>query len=320
MNEKERMEAQIELKAKLEKIAIGGENGLLEFAKLANVPYDAELPFPEVIEELAKTESIEKGEDYEYFVQAVETKTVYTIVNGSVVQTVVTPGSPSDLVFSSYSSAEYYVYVEKMLEAKYDALAIKVKVAMESLNRKEAKDLLALLIAAAEGQSNTFSNDSGDSVIDFEKIVDMLRSVAKYGNKLVLVTGSDVTTDVLLMDYNEDKNREVSLEKAGISKWIKIENFTYDHSGTQTVFPTDKALLVATSDSEDNRPIDFVRRKVQGIEEAVTKERIAVASGPRIQVGANPKWAYAIVAMEQYGTVVTNPFCVAVYKKANSYS
>jgi hypothetical protein len=321
MDEKKLIIAQKELKAKLQEIAVQGTSGnSFELAKLANIPYDAEMPIPEVIKEVAQTASVAKGEDYEYFVEDVETKVVFTISNGSVNQTAVTPGSETDLTFNSYSSDEYYVYVEKLLEAKYDPIAIKSKNAMESLDRKEVKDVLDLLIASAVAKSNTFANDSGDSVIDFEKVVDMVRSVAKYGNKLVFITGADVTTDVILMDYSEDKNREVSLAKAGIAKWVKLESLTYTHSGSQTVFASDKALLVATSDSEGNRPIHFVRRKVRSLEGAGEKERIIVSAGPRIQVGANPKWAYAITAMEQYGAVVTNPLCVAVYKKAESYS
>ena len=320
MDEKKLLMAQEELKAKLQEIAVQGVAGnAYELAKLANMPYDAEFPIPEVIAEIAQVASVAKGEDYEYFAQSPETKVVFTISNGSVNQTAVTPGSETDLTFNSYSSDEYYVYVEKLLEAKYDPIAIKSKVAMESLDRKEIKDVLDLLIAAAEAQPNTFHNDSGDSVIDFEKLVDMVRSVAKYGNKLVLVSGSDVTTDIILMDYSEDKNREVSLAKAGIAKWVKIESLTYTHSDSQTVFASDKALLVATSDSDGNRPIHFVRRKVNALETPGEKERIIVSAGPRIQVGSSPRWAYAITAMEQYGTVVTNPYCVAVYKKASSY-
>ena len=323
MDNKKLMLAQEELKAKLQEIAVQGPTGnAFELAKLANMPYDAELPIPEVIAEVAQIGRVNKGEDYEYFTQSPETKVVYTISNGSVNQTNVTPGSENDLTFNSYSSDEYYVYVEKLLEAKYDPIAIKSKTAMESLDRKEIKDVLDLLIAAAEGRSNTFANDSGDSVIDFEKVVDMVRSVAKYGNKLVLITGADVTTDVILMDYEEDKNREVSLAKAGIAKWVKIENYSYTHSTSQTVFATDKALLVATSDAEGNRPIHFVRRKVNSLDGVGSpeKERVIVAAGPRINIGATPKWAYAITAMEQYGTVVTNPYCVAVYKKASVYA
>lgn len=320
MDEKKIMKAQEELKAKLREIAVEGTSGnSLELAKLANKPYDAELPMPEVISAIAKTDSVAKGEDYEYFVQGVETKTVYTVTNGGITQVAVTPDSENDLTFSTFESPEYYVYVEKLLEAKYEPIAIKTEVAMEALNRKEVKDVLDLLIASAEGESNTFANNSGDSVIDFKKVVEMVRSIAKYGSRLVLISGADVTTDIKLMDYAEDKNRPVSLEKAGISQHIKIESYTYTHSTSQTVFASDKALLVATSDAEDNRAIHFVRRKVRAIDGAGEKERVVMASGPGFWAGASRKWAYAIVAMEQYGAVVTNPYCVAVYKKASSY-
>lgn len=314
------MIAKEELEAKLQQIATGGVGSSLELAKLANIPYDAELPIPEVITEVAKTASVAKGEDYEYFTVSPETKTVYTVSDGSVTQTAVTPGSESDLSFSSYDSPEYYVYVEKLLAAKYDPIAIKSKVAMEALNRLEVKTILDLLITAAEGESNTFALDSGDSVIDFEKIVDMTRSIAKYGKKLVLITGSDVTTDVLLMDYNDDKQREVSLAKAGISKWIPIEDVTYTHSTSQTVMASDKAILVATADANEERCIHFVRRKVTSIDGAGEKERVLIAAGPGHFVGSARKLAYALTAFEQFGAVVTNAKCIAVFKKASSYS
>lgn len=321
MDEKKLMLAQEELRAKLEMIAVQGPGGNpFELAKLANMPYDAELPIPDVIKEVAQVSSVAKGEDYEYWTQSPETKIVFTISNGSVNQVNVTPSSPTDLTFNSYSSDEYYVYVEKLLEAKYDPIAIKAKNAMESLDRKEIKDVLDLLIASAVSGSNTFSNDSGVSAITFEKVVEMVRSVAKYGNKLVLITGSDVTTDVILMDYTEDKNREVSLAKAGVAKHVKVESFTYTHSTSQTVFDADKALLVATSDADNNRPIHFVRRKVSALENGGQKERIIVSAGPRVEIAGTPKWAYALTAMEQYGAVVTNIYCSAVYKNAESYS
>lgn len=318
MNEKEMLTAKIEAISRQE--VIENDAPWIALAKLANQPYDAEFPIPEVIEAILRTATIERGGDYEYFTQSAATKRVYTVTNGSVTQTAVTPGSPSDLSFSSYDTDEYYVYLEKLLEAKYDPIALKAEEAMESLNRLEIKTVLDLLIAAAEGQSNTFALDSGDSVFDFEKCVEMVRSLAKYGTKLVLITGADVTTDCILMDYNDNKQREVSPEKAGVSQWIKIESLTYEHSGTKTVLASDKAILVATSDSKANKPGDFVRRLVRGIDGASDKERVIISSGPAKHVGSNRKLAYGIIAFEQFGTVVTNPLAVAVFKRASSYS
>ena len=135
MDEKKLMLAQEELKAKLQEIAVSGATGnSVELARLANMPYDAEFPVPEVISAISKTATVAKGEDYEYFVVGVETKTVYTVVDGTITQVNVTPDSENDLSFSTYESPEYYVYVEKLLEAKYEPIAIKTKVAMEALS------------------------------------------------------------------------------------------------------------------------------------------------------------------------------------------
>ncbi len=78
MDKKKIEMAQEELKAKLTDLAVAGSGGSsLELAKLCNVPYDAEMPIPEVIKAIAKTASVAKGEDYEYFVEAAETKCLY---------------------------------------------------------------------------------------------------------------------------------------------------------------------------------------------------------------------------------------------------
>jgi len=322
MDEKKMMIAQEELKAKLQEIAVQGPNGnSFELARLANSPIDAELPFPEVIAEICKTARVEKGEDYEYFTLSPETKTVTTITSGSITQTNVTPDSENDLTFASYSSLAYNVYVEKLLEAKYDPIAIKAKVAMRSLDYKETKDVLDLAIAAAVSQSNTFVNDSGDSKIDFEKLVEIVEALIKYGDKVVMVAGSTVYRDIILLDYNDNKEREVSALKAGITKVIPVRTYTYTHSTTQTILADDKAVFVATVDAADERPIHFVRRKVSDLTgNGGTKERIVVASGPRIQVGSSPKWAYEIAAMEQYGAVVVNEYACAVYQDAAVYA
>jgi hypothetical protein len=319
---KEQMIAKEELNAKLMEIAKQGAAGIIELGKLANVPYDAEMPLPEVITAICKTDRVAKGEEYEYFVVSPETKVVFTIVNGSINQTNVTPGTHNDLTFNDIESDQYYVYLMKILTAKYDALKIKADVAIESLNRKEVKDVLDLLVAAAEGQAKTFANVSGATAISWDKVVEMVESVAKYGDNCVLITGADVTLDVMLMQYRADKNTPVTLAEAGIKQWIKIRSEQYTHSGTQTVLADDKALVVATSDAQNNRCVDFVRRKVAGIDGASEKERVIIMTGPSpiMQVGATPKLAYGIVAVEQYGAVVTNPRCVAVYKDADIYA
>jgi len=61
MDEKKLLVAQEELKAKLQEIAVSGASGnSVELARLANMPYDAEFPIPEVISAIAKTATVDK--------------------------------------------------------------------------------------------------------------------------------------------------------------------------------------------------------------------------------------------------------------------
>lgn len=327
MDAKKLIKAEQELQAKLQDIAINRTpQGAFELARIANMPYDAELPIPDVISKICKVARVEKGEDYSYFAISPETKTVITINDGGVTQTNVTPDTETDLSFVSYNGPAENVYLEKLMEAKYSPLAIKQKAIMEALNRKEIKDVLDVAIASAESEAGgkaaqKFALDSGESTLTFVKLEEMIRALDKYGTKFVLITGSSVSSDVRLMNYRANKVQSVKLADLGIVDWIPVSNFQYTHSGTQTVMPVDKAILIALSDSEDERAIHFVRRKIKDVYSlGEPKERVIVASGPRLAVGALPKWAYEIAVMEQYGVVQPNPYAVAVFKKAEIYS
>lgn len=323
MNEEE-MKAQEELQASI--VAIGAQtasNPGLELARLANAPYDAELPVPEVISEIFNVASVEPGEDFEYFTQDPETKVVYTVSNGSVTQTNVSPDSENDLSFSSYDSAEDYVYLDDLLDGKYDPIAVKADAQQEVLDRVEIKAVCDLLIAGAVAQSNTYAWDSGDTAITPSKLVDMVRSVAKYGTKVVLITGANVTTDVMMMDFVYNKQREVTLAKLGISKHIALEAFQYTHSGTKTILDADKAIVVAVADSKNNKPGYFVRRKMTGKvlgADVGNKERLVFQRGPIVNVGASAKSAVTIVTYERFGAVLVNAYTCAVFNNDTSYA
>lgn len=314
MENKEIFEASEKLQAKMVELA-QHSNGGMELAKLVGQPYDEEIAIPVEISAIMNVDTVERGEDYDYFVPTSETKVVYTVTNGSVTQTAVTPETENTLSFSSYDSPEYFVYLEKMLEGKSDDLMRKNINANEALNRLEVKTVMDLLIAAATAESNTYTLDSGKTKFDYPKLVEMARSVARYGKNLVLLSGANVTTDIVLMDYDADKNREVSLEKLGVQH-IPVEEFQYTHSGVQTVLDADKAILVAVSDSADMKCGDFVRRKVRDIQGAGDKERVTISSGPAKHVGSDRKLAYGLVVFEQFGAVIKNTKPIAVFTRS----
>jgi len=320
----EEMKAREELKAKITAIAQQTViNPGLELATLANEPYDAEVPIPEVIAAVFNVASVDAGEDFDYFVQAPIGKVVYTVSSGSVTQTNVSLDSENALSFSGYDSAEEYVYLDDLLAGKYDVIALKAEVQQEALNRLEMKAVFDLLLAGAVARSNVYAWDSGDAAITFPKLVEMTRSVAKYGNKLVLITGANVTTDIMLLDYNANKQREVALINAGISAHYPVEAFTYTHSGTKTVLDADKAILVAVSDAKGNKPGYFVRRKVNTVamgQDVVQKERLVISSGPAKHVGSNRKLAIGILTYENFGAVLTNTYTIAAFANASTYA
>ncbi len=289
---------------------------------LLNLPYDAEVPCAEVIEETCKVVRVSCGMTAQYYTQDAASKVVYTITNGGITQTNVTPGSPSNLTFYEYESGESYLYLADMSSQKYDSLAKVAKEQHEALNRKETRDMIDIFFDAAESKSNVYANTSGDSVIDFEVLVNMVRSLAKYGRgKLVAIAGTTVATDLVLMPYTENKYAKYTPADAGISKVIVVENFTYTHSTTITVMPADRLLIVATSDAEDNRPAVFARRKLSEIVTGTdAKERLMNADGPTAQVGTAKKWGFTVDTMEEIAGVVVNANCFAAYQKASSYT
>lgn len=328
---KEQLEAKAKkLKEHMAKIGSGAlANPTLELARIVGQPFDPENPVTDVIAAVYKAATVDIGEDYEYFVSDQDTKTVTTVSNGSVTQTAVTPLTTSDLSFSTRSSEEFLVYIDKLLEGKHDMLAKKNIALTEALNRVDNYDAVQCLDAAAVAAGNTFSLDSTKEKFDYVKLVEMVRSIARYvrmtssaqnsnviNSNLVLITGANVTQDILLMDYDADKNRETTLAKAGVSRWIPVDEQQFVLSGTNNVIDADTAYLVAPNFEADRETGHFVRRRVQGLDGAGAQERISVARGPLLPEGSNPKWAFSIAAMEQTGCVIVNNKPIAKFTRS----
>jgi hypothetical protein len=308
-----------EIKAKIQEVYAAGFTGNpLVMGQLANLPMDAEMPLPEIVNKVCRVVRADKGEDVYYFATTIDGKTVYTISSGSITQANVSITAQSTLSWNSYNAPVDYVYLEELMTAKYDPIARAVKAQNEGLNRKEIKDVLDLAIAAASGASQAYTLDSGDTTFDFPKAEEMVRGLNKYATKFILVAGNTVASDIALMDYTADKQREVKLSALGIQEVLTVPTFQYTHSGTQTCLSATVAVLVGINGTEDGMPILFARRKAQDVfsGNGGDKERVAFVAGPRTQVGSNAKWAYEVGVMEQYGAVVTNPYAVASFTRS----
>lgn len=318
MNDNKLMLAKEELK----RIALSADP-VFETAKTLSDVYDVELPIPEVIEAIFRTERAEVGEHVYYLAPEIADKKVFTLTsNCTVTQTPVTPRTRTEVTWTDLMSEEYYVCIPDLLKADHNVLQFYGESIIEAMDRQEVYAVLQLVSAGAVSTGNVFTLDSGDSKFDYPKLVEMTRSVAKYGRKLVLITGADITTDITLMNYDADKNQAISLESAGIEKWIPVEECTVDvDSVSKTVIPANRAYLVAVSDSKNNKPGIFVRRKVAMLgvvadTEVIAKERIAIMSGNLMNVGSTRKLSKAIAGYEEYSGTLVNVYTVAQFTRS----
>lgn len=306
------MVAKQELKAEMVKIANDPIYASLALPKVIGEPYDPERKIDPIIGDVFNVETVEVGQKYYYYVPGAETKSVYAVVNGAVTQTNVVPETDSELTIDEIATPEYYIYLGALSKANYGVLLKKRKNITEALNRKETKIGMDLLIAAAVSEGNSFTLDSGDTRLTYEKVISMMDSLELYGTKLALITGTDCTKDVKLMDYYTNKERKVSIEDLGI-KHYPVPAFTYSQSGTQRVLAANQAILVGLSDSEDNKCGDFVRQKLAT--ETGDAHRAIINKGALTNVGAARKLAYTILGFEMCGAVVKNPKVVGEFKR-----
>lgn len=285
--------------------------------------YDIEIPIPEVIEAVFRTERADVGEHVYYMSPENPEKAVFKLTSDcTVTQEKVSPSTRTEVSWTDLISKEYYACIHDLLKGDHDVLSFMAKAIQEAMDREEIYGVLQLIDAGAVANANVYTLDSGKTKFDYPKLVEMVRSVAKYGKSLVLVTGANVTTDIVLMNYDADKNQAISLASAGISQHIPIEELTVDvDGGTKTVISADVAYLVAVSDSAQNKPGVFVRRKLTGIAdvedtELINKERAVISTGNMMNAGAVRKFSKGLAGFEEYSSTLVNSYVVAKFTRA----
>lgn len=287
--------------------------------------YDVELPIPEVIEAIARTARAgNRPEDNHvyYMVPTTQDKKVYTLTsNCNVTQVQVTPNSRTELSFTDLVSPDFWVCLSDFLKGDHDALQFWADSINEAMDRQEIYAVLQLLEAGVTDTGNTFTPDSGDTELTYPKLVEMVRSLAKYGSNFVLISGANITTDIMLMDFNANTFRQYGLENLRI-KHHPIEALTVDvnGSGQEAVIDADTAYLVAVSDAKGNKPVVFARRKIAPLADMadtqiVAKERAIIDTGNIKNVGSTVKFARGKAGYEEYGAVLINKYTIAKFTK-----
>jgi len=286
--------------------------------------YDVEIGIPEVINSIARVERAEVGEHVYYLVPTTKTKEVKTITSDcTIVQTKVSPNTRTEVTWVDPVTDEVYVCLHDWLKGDHDVLTFNADALNEAMDRQEIYSVLQLADAGAVAESNTYGFSSGEDKFTYPKLVEMARSIAKYGRELVLITGGNVTTDIQLMNYDADKNQSVSIFDI-VSKHIPIEDLKVTiNTVEKTVIDPDVALLVAVADSKMNKSLVVARRKIGALAQMADtdvvdadKERIVISSGNGINVGSVRKYAKGFFLAEEFSATSLNDLTYAKYTRA----
>jgi hypothetical protein len=315
-------EALAAAKEQMKKIAMSA-NREEQVASILNESYDPEIPIADMIKAIMNTGSAEPHESVYYFTPTLPVKKVFLLTsNCNVTQEAVTPASKNTLAFTSIVTPSYWICLDDLLNGDMNILDLYAETIQEALNREEIYAVLRLVDAAAVARSNVFGLDSGKTKLDYPKLVEMRKALRKYGRKLVLITGPNVTEDVELMQYDANKFSPVDIKDV-VDEWIPVEDLQVTIGGSATdVIDADTAYLVAVSDSKANKPGYFVRRKINATilsgttdTTMVAKERAVIVSGMIQPLGTVESFSKGLAGFEQVGIVLTNSFTCAKFVK-----
>jgi len=302
---------------------VRSENRELEIARIINETFDPEVGVGDIIGKILNTTTAAPFEEVNYFLPTNITKTVLTLsANCDVTHTAVSPTSKQTLTFTDICTQDYYICLKDLLNGDHNVLNLYGDEINEEFNRYEIYAMLVLMSAAATAQSQLFTLDSGVSTFTFPKLYEMKKAIRKYGTKFYLITGTNVTEDVDLMDYTADKNRETNVNSI-ITEHIPIESLDVTVNGSaKDVIGDDEAYLIAVSDVKKQRPGWIVRRKFDnaGVVEMpdtvkVSKERLVMRTGNNKSVDTVDKFAKGLAGYEELGMVISNPYTVAKFTR-----
>ena len=232
-------------------------------ARIIGDPVDPRNDVVPVIGMVADIESPATPDEYLFYFDTDEdTKYVYTLTSGGTVTGVdVTVGAPSAITFTNIVSPVYNIHIVDLNNAKFDVIGKKKKAITRAMDNRETHDVLNLIWEGTP-VDNQFDLDSADTYLNFPKLLEMLNAVSAYGDKYILVTGSTVDDDIILTDYNENKNQSVlaMMDRLNIQK-IKVTGQYTDASTTNVIWPATQAILVATS-TQVGKPVSFGRKSL----------------------------------------------------------
>jgi len=311
----------------------------LEVARIIGQPLDPRKPYPEIVNECCETDTAQPDEYLYYFDVLVETEKVYVITStGAVTQEYVTLDTPAQLSFVDLASPEYYIKLTDYASRKEDVIARKKKTINWALNSYESWRIIQLLDAACSTSGHTNTLESGFTRFNFAELISMIEDVQDYGDDFLLIAGAKIDKDILLWDFNDDKNQSMleaferlNIKKIRMSLAGSAQTFQY-HTGvsgdvieTTNILPIRVAYLVARDNAGGlGKPLLFVRKRLDSVanlggvmsEDGTQPERLVFVSPNPITVTGTARYlAIGLTGYEQIASAVTNPYAVKKFTR-----
>ena len=304
----------------------------LEISRIIGQPLDPRKPYPQIVDECCETDTAEPEDYLYYFDVLVETEKVYVITaNGAVTQENVTLDTPVQLSFVDLATPEYYIKLTDYASRKEDVLARKNRTINWALNSYESWRIIQLLDAAATTSSHTNTLESGYTRFNFAELISMIEAVQDYGDDYLLIAGAKIDKDMLLWDWNDDKNqsviaayKELGIKKIRMSLDGAAQTFDYntgtsgDVTETTNMLATNTAYMLARS-TNVGKPLLFVRKKLDSLKvlggilsaDGDAPQRLVFTSPNPITVTGSARYlAIGVTGYEQIASAVVNPYAV----------
>lgn len=296
----------------------------LEIARVIGEPRDPRKPYPDVVERVCITDTADPNEYVYYFDVLNETDTVYTITStGEVTSTNVAIDTAAAFTFIDIASPEYYVKINELASAKEATLARKLGTINRALNMYETKYIFDLASAATGTSSFQHTLTSATMRFNYANIIDMLQDVVDYGDSYVLYVGSELDSDMMKWDWNDNKYHSMveAFKDLNITKVrMGVGNVTIDTNSAARQLAANKGYLIAL-DTVVGKPFLFVRKRLNDIallgaaikQNGEKPERLVfVSPNPITASGGSTRYlAIGLTGYEQIVAACVNPYAVS---------
>lgn len=247
--------------------------------QLINTPIDPNLKCAVELADIVNYRESEPGETVEYFASPAEDRADTTIssidANGSITYAKVPLKGVLPLTFVGVQSNLETVLLDEVMNSKdQTALAAKKDGIIRSMDNKEIKNVLALILGAS---SQEVVKATGEDLLD--AIIKMKQKISNYATDYVFLGASDVIDAIEAYDKDNITVANYSfpikeqMSRLGIVKILKV----LGTDGTNPVLAAGACVLVGRNSSiatGGQRPVTMLRRKFSKViaENAGAKE------------------------------------------------